>query len=191
VRKTFGDGITLYADANSSYDVPHAVRIGRMLEEYNYGMYEEPCPFDHLDETRQISKALSIPVSGGEQESSQWRFRDMIGRRVVDVVQPDLHYYGGLIRSMRVARMAHAAGMPCIPHLSGSGLGYLDLAHFVSCIPNPGPHQEFKGNTRLPVHCDTALLKCKDGIVQIPSGPGCGITIDPDYVRKAQKVTTI
>lgn len=68
------------------------------------------------------------------------RFRHMIYHRMVDIVQPDLHYYGGFICAMRVARMAHAAGMLCTPHMSGSGLGYLDMAHFVSSIPNPGPH---------------------------------------------------
>src|SRR5206468_6183924 len=45
VRKTFGDQITLYADSNSSYDAPEAIRIGRIMQDYGYGFYEEPCPF--------------------------------------------------------------------------------------------------------------------------------------------------
>ena len=75
--------------------------------------------------------------------------------------------------------------------MSGSGVGYLDVAHFVSCIPNPGPYHEFKGNSRLPIECETSSLKCENGIVRIPSGPGYGVTIDPAFVRKAEKVTTI
>ena len=63
----------------------------------------------------------------------------MIKNRVVDIVQPDLHYYGGFIRSLRVARMADAAGMLCTPHMSGSGLGFLDVAHFASCMPTTRP----------------------------------------------------
>ncbi len=145
VRETFGPEMTLYADSNSSYDVPHAIKIGRLMEEYDYGFFEEPCRFDHLEETKQVADALRIPVAGGEQEFSTYRFRWMIANRAVDVVQPDLHYHGGFIRSMRVARMAHEAGMPCAPHMSGSGLGFLDMAHFVSCIPNPLPFHEFKG----------------------------------------------
>ncbi len=190
VRKAFGDDVTLYADSNSSYDAKHAIRIGRLMEEHNYGFFEEPCRFDQLEETKQVADALSMPIAGGEQEYSHWRFRYMIRHRVVDIVQPDLHYYGGFIRAMRVARMAHAAGMLCTPHMSGSGLGYLDVAHFVSCIPNPGPHHEFKGNSRLPVHCDTSSLKCENGIVRNPTGPGYGVTIDPAFVRKAEKVAT-
>jgi L-alanine-DL-glutamate epimerase-like enolase superfamily enzyme len=190
-RKALGDDVTLYADSNSSYDANHAIRIGRLLEAHNYGFFEEPCRFDHMEETKQVTDALSIPIAGGEQEFSHSRFRTMIARRVVDIVQPDLHYYGGFIRAIRVARMAHAAGMLCTPHMSGSGLGYLDVAHFVSCIPNPGPHHEFKGNTRLPIHCDTSSLKCENGVLRVPSGAGYGISIDPSFVRKAEQVTTI
>ena len=190
-RKSLGDEMTLYADSNSSYDAENAIRIGRIMEAHDYGFFEEPCRFDQLEETKQVADALSMPVAGGEQEFSHWRFRQMIYHRMVDIVQPDLHYYGGLVRAMRVARMAQVAGMLCVPHMSGSGLGYLDVAHFVSCIPNAGPHHEFKGNTTLPVHCDTSSLKCENGIVRVPSGPGYGITIDPDYMSKAQKVTTI
>ncbi|QDV39280.1 mandelate racemase/muconate lactonizing enzyme family protein [Tautonia plasticadhaerens] len=190
VRETFGPEMTLYADANSSYGAEKAIEVGRLMEEYDYGFYEEPCRFDHLEETKAVADALRIPVAGGEQESSEYRFRWMIANRAVDIVQPDLHYYGGFIRSMRVARMADAAGMPCTPHMSGSGLGYLDAAHFVSCIPNPVPYTEFKGNADIPVSSETSSLKAEGGVVRVPSGPGFGITIDPAFVREAEVVTT-
>ena len=191
VRKTFGDKMTLYADSNSSYDVPEAIRIGRIMEEHNYGFYEEPCEFDHLEETKRVADALTIPVAGGEQEGSVRRFQWMIQNRGVDIVQPDLHYYGGFIRSIRVARMAGLAGMDCTLHMSGSGLGYLDVLHFASCVPNIGPYQEFKGESTIPFTCDTSSLQCRDGIVRVPSGPGFGITIDTEFVRKAQKITVV
>lgn len=191
VRKTFGETMTLYADSNSSYDAKEAVRVGRLMEKYRYGFFEEPCRFDHLQETKRVADALTIPIAGGEQEFSHDRFRWAIANRAVDVVQPDLHYYGGFIRSMRVARMAHAAGMTCVPHMSGSGLGYVDVLHFVSCIPNPGPHHEFKGTTKLPVESETSSLKPQKGVIRVPSGPGFGYTLDPAWVRRAKPVKPI
>jgi L-alanine-DL-glutamate epimerase-like enolase superfamily enzyme len=190
VRETFGKGMTLYADSNSSYDVAKAIEVGRLMEEYDYAFYEEPCRFDHFEDTKAVADALRIPVAGGEQEFSEYGFRWMISHRGVDIVQPDLHYHGGFIRSMRVARMAHAAGLLCTPHMSGSGLGYLDAAIFASCIPNPVPFTEFKGDTDIPVTSATSSLKCENGIVRVPSGPGFGIEIDPSFVRAAAKVTT-
>ncbi len=190
-RKSLGDEMTLYADSNSSYDVPNAVRIGRIMEAHDYGFFEEPCQFDHLWETKKVADTLKIPVAGGEQEFSTRRFQWMIAHRAVDVVQPDLHYFGGYIRCTKVARMAAAAGMPCTVHMSGSGLGYVNALHFASCTPDPGAHQEFKGESNIPLSCATSTLICKNGIVRCPSGPGFGVTIDEDFVRKAKAVATI
>lgn len=189
VRKAFGDKMTLYADANSSYDAPAAIRIGRLLEEHRYGFYEEPCPFDWLWETKEVADALTIPVAGGEQEFSLRRWQWAIERRGLDIVQPDLHYSGGFIRATQVARMAAAAGLTVVPHMSGGGLGYLDVVQFASFTPNIGPFMEFKGNTDLPVECPTSSLKCEKGVVRCPSGPGFGVRVDPDYVKKARAVS--
>jgi L-alanine-DL-glutamate epimerase-like enolase superfamily enzyme len=188
VRKAFGDGMTLYADANSSYDVHAAIRIGRLLEAHGYGFYEEPCPFDWLWETKEVADALTIPVAGGEQEYSLRRWQWTIEHRGLDIVQPDLHYGGGFIRATQVARMAAAAGLSVVPHMSGGGLGYLDVVHFASFTPNIGPFMEFKGNTDLPVECPTSSLRCEKGLVRCPSGPGFGVRLDPAFVKKAVSV---
>src|SRR5438552_10835847 len=188
VRKEFGDGMTLYADANSSYDAREAIRIGRIMEANGFAFYEEPCEFDDLWSTKEVADALTIPVAGGEQEFSMHRWQWAIANRGLDIVQPDLHYGGGYIRATQVARMAAAAGMPVVPHMSGGGLGYVDVVHFASFTPNIGPFMEFKGNTDLPVVCDSSSLKCKNGQVRCPTGSGFGVTIDPDFIRKATAV---
>jgi L-alanine-DL-glutamate epimerase-like enolase superfamily enzyme len=188
VRKKFDDGMTLYADANSSYDTREAIRIGRLMEKHGYAFYEEPCEFDDLWSTKEVTDALTIPVALGEQEFSMHRWKWMIANRGMDIVQPDLHYGGGFIRATQVARMAAVAGMQLVPHMSGGGLGYLEVVHFASFTPNIGPYMEFKGNTDLPMSCDSSSLKCKDGQVQCPTGSGFGVTIDADFVKRAQPV---
>ena len=188
-RKVFGDQMTIYADANGSYDVPMSIRIGTLMHEHGLAFLEEPVPFDYYEETREVADALDIPVAGGEQESSLRQFRWMIERRALDVVQPDLFYFGGFIRSIRVARMAAAAGMTCTPHMSGGGLGYLYAAHFTSCIPNPGPFLEYKGHPDdLPVSSSSSPLRSVNGLLTVPSGPGTGVIIDPAFVRAAKAV---
>ena len=189
-RKTFGDGMAIHADANGSYDVPTAVRIGRLMQDHGFAFLEEPVPFDYYEETKEIADALPIPIAGGEQESSLRRFRWMIERRAVDVVQPDLFYFGGLIRSIRVARMAAVAGMSCTPHMSDGGLGYLYVAHYASCVPNAGPFQEYKGrDAALPVSSASSTLRCVNGMLTVPAEPGLGVTIDPAFVSKAAALT--
>ncbi len=189
VRKTFGDDMVIYADSNGSYSVKEAIRIGKLMEEQQFDFYEEPVPFDWYQETMQVAGALNIPIAGGEQEPSMRNFRWLIANNAVQIVQPDMFYFGGMIRSVKVARMAQSQGLPCVPHISGSGLGYLYMMHFISAIPNAGPYHEFKGfNTEIPFECPTSTLTSKDGVVTVPSGPGLGLEIDPDYISKHEPV---
>jgi L-alanine-DL-glutamate epimerase-like enolase superfamily enzyme len=174
VRKTFGSAIDIHADSNSSYDPAHAIKVGRMLEEIKAIYFEEPCEFDHLEETKEVADALTIPVAGGEQEYSHARFRWMIANRGVDIVQPDIQYYGGLIRSIRVARMAALAKMPTTVHISG-GFGFVYMLHFTSCVQDVGAYQEYKMGTEKYGSWFTEPITVRDGKMSIPQGPGVGI----------------
>ncbi len=189
-RKAFGDAMALYADANGSYDVPMGIDVGRRMQDEGFRFFEEPLPFDHYEETRQVADALSIPIAGGEEEASLRQFRWMVENAVLQVVQPDLFYFGGMIRALRVARMAEVAGLECTPHMSGSGLGFLYAAHFASFAPAPGPHQEYKGTDDLPVSSPTSPLRAEKGVVRVPSGPGLGVVFEPSFVRGAQPLAT-
>jgi len=190
VRETFGDRMALYADANGFYCVEEAIRAGRLLEEYRYGFFEEPVMFDWHEETRQVANALSLPIALGEQEYSLHGFRWLIAHDAVRIVQPDNYYFGGMIRSMQVARMAAAFGKTCTPHMSGGGLGFLYMMHFVSVLPNATPFHEFKGlRTSVRFNCATSPLRVVDGRIRVPTGAGLGVDIDPAFVRRHQAVT--
>ena len=181
-RKALGDRIAIHADANSSYDPQHAIPVGRMLEEIGAAFFEEPCPFDDYVATKKVKDALHIPIALGEQEASQASFRSIIANRVADVIQPDLFYYGGLIRSIRVARMAALSGLPTTAHLSG-GFGFVYMLHFASCTPKIGPWQEYKLGVEKYGKWFDPPLKLHEGEFTVPRGPGVGIA-DPKELLK-------
>ncbi|MGE5570697.1 MAG: mandelate racemase/muconate lactonizing enzyme family protein [Rhodospirillales bacterium] len=190
VRKIFGDDMALYADSNSFYTVPEAIRVGRLLEEYKYRYFEEPVMFDHLEDIKQVADTLTIPIANGEQDYSFYGFRWLLANNGIDIVQPDNYYFGGMIRSMKVARMAAACGKEFIPHMSGGGLGFLYNIHMVSCVPNAGEHHEFKGlQTQVRYECKTSPLKVVKGKLKVPTGPGFGVEFDPEWVKRHQPVT--
>ena len=190
VRKTFGDQIALYADSNSFYTVPEAIRVGKLLEEYKFRYFEEPVMFDHLEEIKQVADALTIPIANGEQDYSFYGFRWLLAHNGLEIVQPDNYYFGGLIRSMKAARMAAAFGKQCIPHMSGGGLGNVYNIQFVSALPNPGEHHEFKEiGKNIRFECKTSPLKIEKGRVRVPTGPGFGVDFDPDWIAKHRPAT--
>ena len=136
-----------------------------------------------------VTDALSIPVAGGEQEYSLHGFRWLIANDGLDIVQPDTNYFGGMIRSMKVALMANALGKKCTPHMSGGDLGFLYMMHFVSALPNALPHHEFKGfRTGVAFECKTSSLQSVKGMVKVPTGPGLGVDLDPEFVQKHKLV---
>ncbi|MEO0733101.1 MAG: mandelate racemase/muconate lactonizing enzyme family protein, partial [Bacteroidota bacterium] len=189
-RRAFGPDIWLGVDANGGYDVENAIRIGRLLQDNNYAFFEEPVPFDWYRESRQVAASLDIPLAGGEQEASMRNFRWLVAEGTLGVYRQDMFYFGGMIRSLKVARMAAAAGYSCVPHLSGSGLGYLYALHFVSALPNAGPyHPSSRDDDHpIPIECSTSSLRVEDGFVTVPTGPGLGVEIDPEFIEKHQLV---
>lgn len=191
LRRELGDDVTIYSDANGSYSVEEAIRTGQILQEHNVAFFEEPCRFDHYEETKAVADALDIPIAGGEEEASTRQFMWLLENRALQVVQPDILIHGGWVRCKKIAKMAALLGIDCTPHISGRGLGFLYMMHFASCTPNIGAHQEFKGNDdQVPVVADTTLQP-KNGRISIPTKSGLGVEFDADWVRKATLIKSI
>jgi L-alanine-DL-glutamate epimerase-like enolase superfamily enzyme len=188
-RKRLGGSITIYVDANGSYNAAKAIEIGRMLQDLGVKFFEEPCPWEELGETRKVADALEMPVAAGEQDASLWRFQWMIQNRVMDIVQPDLNYNGGFIRAARVARMARASNMPIVPHNPQTGASAVNILQFASATPNIGPYME--DPHRGPEKAESWYAPnffIRNGTVKVPEGPGLGIEIDPSYLANAQNI---
>jgi len=195
-REMFGDDMVLMIDGNGSYSVKEAIRIGKILEEYNYYFYEEPLPWDWYEEQKQVEAALDIPMAGGEEEFGMHAFRYLIGNEVFQIVQPDLFYFGGMIRTMKVARMAQAAGLSITPHISGGGLGYVYMLQMVSVCPAAAKYHEFKmfqtrdaNGTMIPVESKAEEFESTSGVIKVPSGSGLGVRVDPDYIKTHKRFT--
>ena len=143
VRKALGDDAALLVDANSCYSPARAIEVGRMLEDHGVCHFEEPCPYWELEWTKEVADALDVAVTGGEQDCELATWRRMIEMRAVDVVQPDVCYLGGLTRTLRVAAMAAAAGLPVTPHSANLSLVTVFTLHMMGAIARAGPYVEF------------------------------------------------
>jgi L-alanine-DL-glutamate epimerase-like enolase superfamily enzyme len=190
IRKAVGNDIDLLIDGNSCYTPDKALDVGKMLQESNYFMFEEPCPYWELEWTKEVTDKLSMKVSGGEQDNDLATWRRMIDMKAVDVVQPDPCYMGGLTRTIRVAKMAEKKGLTCVPHSANLALVTVFALHLLGAIPNAAPYLEYTIEheseiNKLAKEIYSPQLVVKDGSVQIPSGPGWGVKIHEDVLKKA------
>jgi len=189
VRKALGDQIELLADANSCYTPPRAIEIGRMLEDNQFFLFEEPCPYWELEWTAEVANQLKMPVGGGEQDNEMAQWRRMISMNAVDIAQFDIGYLGGFTRALRVARLAHQAGKLCVPHNSGISLVSVFTLHLLAAIPN-SKFMEFTIEAPTETARESKAmyapqLQVTDGSVKMPEGPGWGITINRDWLESA------
>lgn len=190
VRRALGGGVALLVDGNSGFSAKRAIEVGRMLQDFGVSHFEEPVPFWELEETKAVRDALDLDVTGGEQDNWLPVWKQMIAMRAVDVVQPDVCYMGGIARTRRVARLAEAAGLPCTPHSANLTMVTLFTMHLLCAIPNAGKYLEFsiEGADYYPWQEGLFVRSpydVVDGKVRIPSEPGWGVEIHPDWLARA------
>jgi L-alanine-DL-glutamate epimerase-like enolase superfamily enzyme len=189
MRKAMGSDIKLLVDANSCYTPQRAIEIGRLLEANGIQHFEEPCPYWELEWTKEVADALTIDVTGGEQDCELVIWRRLIGMRAVDVVQPDVCYLGGICRALKIAEMAEAAGLPVTPHSANLSLITVFTLHLMGALPNAGPYVEFsiEGSDYYPWQDGlySPALRVEGGQVRIPDGPGWGIEVSADWLAGA------
>ena len=188
MRKELSDEVDLLIDANSCYSPERAIVVGKLLEDNGFCHFEEPCPYWDLEQTKQVTDALSIDVTGGEQDCDLSTWKRIIDMKAVNIVQPDILYLGGVERTMRVVRMAHSAGLPVTPHCANLSLVTLFTMHLLNAIPNAGKYLEFsiEGTDYYPWQENLYQedpFQIKDGKVTISDRPGWGISINREWLE--------
>ena len=190
LRKALKDQTRLLVDGNSGFTPKRAIEVGHLLEDHGIIQFEEPCPYWEHAWTREVKEALNLDVTGGEQDCDWTTWRSIIDNRIVDVVQPDVCYIGGVHRFLKVAKYAEAAGILVTPHAANQSLVTTFTLHILGALKNAGPYLEFsiEGSDFYPWEEGMLLnpLKVKDGMVQIPEGPGWGVDINPKWLEKSQ-----
>ena len=191
MRRELGNEVDLLIDANSCYSSDRAIEVGHILQDNGFCHYEEPCPYWELEQTKKVTDALTIDVTGGEQDCDLSTWKRMIEMRAVDIVQPDILYLGGISRTLRVVEMAQIAGLPVTPHCANMSLVTLFTMHLLRAIPNAGKYLEFsiEGADYYPWQdglFTSYPYKIEDGQARVTDAPGWGVEINPEWLARSK-----
>ncbi|HEV3006097.1 MAG TPA: enolase C-terminal domain-like protein, partial [Pirellulales bacterium] len=139
-----------------------------------------------------LTQTLDIAVAGGEVLESRASARDHIVKRSFDVIQPDVTLCGGVAEALFIAEMARLVSVQCVPHCWSGAVAIAATLHVLALLPSytwgltsDEPMLEF--DTYENPFRDEVVVKpfeLKEGQVEIPTGPGLGIEVDEDVVRK-------
>ncbi|MGJ8642105.1 MAG: mandelate racemase/muconate lactonizing enzyme family protein [Luteolibacter sp.] len=190
MRKAFPD-TRLMADSNHAYDLPEAIKMGRLLEEQDYCWFEEPLSPQHKGLFRQLSDKIDVPIATGECEQTRWGFQSLLETGGVQIAQPDLAYCGGPTEALKIRAIASSHGINVVPHCWGTQLNLASAVHFLaSTYVEPGRAEVAEplleaDRTPNPMRDEmyATEIEFHNGSVRVPTGPGLGV--EPD--RKAME----
>lgn len=187
VREAVGPDVKLMIDANNAWTPSTALLMMRELEQDHIHWLEEPVSTDDIAGSALVAHNLDVPVAGYETEVGIYGFRDLIAAGAIDIVQPDVIWSGGISECRRIAALAAAYRLPCIPHVFSSAVSLIANLHFIASLPN-GSLLEFDRNPNPlrgelfeePIEIDGR------GYVALPERPGLGVTLNQATIDRYQ-----
>jgi muconate cycloisomerase len=183
VRDAAPDGAFLWVDANQGYTVDTALRLARKLHDLDVAAFEQPLPANDIAGLRRLRDASPVPIALDESVRAPSDLATLVRLDAVDVVIAKVQRSGGLTLSRRVCALAEDCGL----RLMGSGLTDSDLGlaaslHLFSAFGISGP-VDLNGRQFIESPYTTRTVEVKDGIAQVPLGPGLGVDVDEAAVQ--------
>ena len=192
IREAIGNELYLMVDANHAYNASEAIQLAREMERFDIFWFEEPVPPEDLEGYLEIKRNTPIFIAGGECEYTRYGFRDLINRRVVDILQPDLCACGGFTEMMKIIAMASATNLPVMPHVWGTNVGLAASLQLFATLPRfperrfpMDPFFEYDRSPH-PLRDGVTLEKfgMDAGYLPIPDRPGLGVNLDMDFIKR-------
>ncbi|MDQ0338638.1 galactonate dehydratase [Caldalkalibacillus uzonensis] len=194
IREAVGDDFGIAIDFHGRVHKPMAKILARELEPFRPMFIEEPVLPENNEALREIARVTTIPIATGERMFSRWDFKGLLADGYVDIIQPDLSHAGGITECKKIFSMAEAYDVAVAPHCP---LGPIALA---ACLQvdataynvfiqeqSLGIHYN-QGNDILDYLEDPTVFEYKNGYVDILKGPGLGITVNEEFVRKQAQI---
>ena len=187
-REFLSGGEYLGFDANNGYSVSTAIQQGRRFEELGIDHFEEPIPHYDLPGLKQVSDALDVAVSVGEQDAFRWWFQQLVLLGNPDILQPDILNAGGPSEVKRIYELATTLDKPVMPHSPQAGINSLASLHVYATVQNATrPHEfsiEFSGplDDLADLYGEVALPR--DGVMELSDKPGLGVDLNEAAVQR-------
>jgi L-alanine-DL-glutamate epimerase-like enolase superfamily enzyme len=182
-RAAVGAEVDLMLDANCPWDAAEAIRMARALAPYRLFWLEEPVwPPEDYESLARVAAATDIPIALGENEATVFGFGEIIAHGAGDILQPSITKVGGVSEFRKIAALAHAAGIGIAPHSFYFGPGLAATLHVAAAIGGALPVEFPTGELETPFLVEP--IAARDGWVDVPHGPGLGVEINEDAVRR-------
>jgi D-galactarolactone cycloisomerase len=182
-REAVGPTVELMLDVNCPWTPGEAIAMARAFEPYRLFWFEEPVwPPEDYAGLAEVVRATDTRIALGENESTLYGFREIVERHAGNILQPSITKVGGITEFRKISALAQAANLPIAPHSFYFGPGLAATLHMAATWGGTIPVEFPTGEHETPFL--TNPIRARDGFVEVPSGPGLGIEINEEAIRK-------
>jgi len=185
VRDIVGYEIPLAADHFGHFDANTAIRLGNALEKYQLAWLEDMIPWFYVDKWRQITEAINTPTLTGEDTYLLKGFKELIDKRAVDLVHPDLASAGGILETKKIGDYAEENGIAMALHFAGTPISFMANVHSAAATENFVALEHHDVDTPWwedLVTGDKPLVE--KGYVKVPEKPGLGVDLNEEVIKE-------
>lgn len=116
MREAVGDQVDIMVDCHARPSPRMGMLFAQALEPYGLYFFEEPCWPESLEDIALIQRAVKTPIATGERLVGVHAFRELLEKRAVSVIQPDITHCGGLSEARKIGALAEAYRVAMAPH---------------------------------------------------------------------------
>ena len=182
IRDAVGDDLEVGIGTHGQFSTAGAIRVAKILEEFDPFWFEEPVPPENVDEMARVAAHTSIPIASGERLVTKYEFAELLEKQAAQIVQLDVGQCGGILESKKIAGMAEAHYAMIAPHMYVGPVAAAAAVQLDTCSPN-FLIQEYNGND---LHAEIFVdpIEFRDGFIVPPEGPGLGVELDEKVVER-------
>jgi galactonate dehydratase len=179
VRQAVGPKIDLLIEVHRRLAPMHAVRVAKMLEEFEPFWYEEPVSARNMDALAAVKKVITLPVVTGEELYTKAEFRKVFEQQAADIINPDICNCGGILELKEIAAMAETYSVVVSPHnYNSTTMGLAATVQLCACIPNFLITEYFVNFEEIGKEAAVNPLVQQDGYITLPTAPGLGVEMN-------------
>jgi L-alanine-DL-glutamate epimerase-like enolase superfamily enzyme len=185
VRQMAGWDIPLAVDHFGPITVKDAIRLGKVLEPYGLAWMEDIMPWQDVEANLEVTRAINVPTLNGEDIYLWDGWREMIEKRAIDIIQPDLLTAGGMLETKKIADYAERFGLPTVLHFAGSPIAFMANLHCAAAIPSFVALEHHGLDLPFWSSLVTGLPEplMEDGYTAVPEKPGLGVDLNLEGIR--------
>lgn len=183
-REVLGDDIELLVDVNQSWCLSEALEFAPILHEHRIGWVEEPLRGNDLSELTTLHERTGLRIATGENLYGRGGFTPYIAEPAIAVLQPDLAKTGGFTECHPICQMAQDSNKSVIPHLYGGALAYAATLQLAACATGISMIEFDVRSNPLRDPLLATAIPVENGVARMPQGPGLGIELDLDAVKR-------